>query len=283
MKSMVIWALVLLILGILPAQVLAGFQPTPSGGTGPYQEVYSASAYSYTSSNVFLPGSGQINIASSHDTAYVYTGGWGLNGAGAVDAGFQYSPTYNDWSLFTSYNGTIQGYGNDSTRFSASQTLSLTLALVQSGSNLDLIVTAVGVEVNTSTVVTESLTIVNPTGWAMGVNTLKRVTSMAQSSGYQNFADGSYINGVVWSNATLGQSASTATAWTGGGSITYPSTPNVVTVNYVDPADETDNINLVPNAVPEPQSWALLAVGQVLGLGYCWRKRARRAAVAPAT
>jgi hypothetical protein len=296
MKNSVIRTIGLLALGFWHGQVSAqNYIPPVFPGTGPYHRVYSDSAYSYMSANVYLPGSSQIHLVGS-DTPYVYTGGWGLNGAGAVDAGFQYSPTYNNWALFAGGAGySQQGAGPD--RFSASQTVSLSFAVVAAGANItDLIVTATGLDggnfsngyVGNGQIIMESVTLaVNTanTGWvAGGSNTLKRMTSIAQSP--QNLTDGSYINGVVWSNVMLGQTSANAVAWSGGGSQSYPSTPGVVSVNYIDAANETDSINLGPlTAVPEPRSWVMLATGQVMGLGYYgWRRwKGRRSTVARST
>ena len=263
------------LLALSPAMSRADYDPPVFTGTGPYRRVYSHSDYSYMSANVYLPGSSSISLTGG-DTPYVYTGGWGLNGAGPVDAGFQYSPTYNDWSLFASGEGVGRlDYGNDSTRFSASQTLSLSFAVVQSGANVDLVVTATGVEVNTNTVVTESLTLVNVAGWSVGgENTLKRMTSIAQNG--DDFTDGSYMNGVVWSNSMIGNSAADATPWLAaqtGGYQSYPTTPGIVNVQYINAGNETDSINL--GAVPEPTSAALLGVGVAFLIGYIRQRRSR--------
>jgi hypothetical protein len=244
------------------------------------------------SANVYLPGASQITIASgTSDTPYVYTGGWGsLTGNGAVDAGFQYSPTYHNWALFESGAGYSQTGPTNGDRFQANETVSLSFAVVASGTAgiVDLIVTASGYDAGNSSngyvgngqYITENVTLAVSTanqGWSVGSNnqnTLKRMTSIGQKP--ENLTDGSSITGVVWSDVVLGQTASDAKAWSGGGSQSYPGTPGVVTVNYVDGADQTDNINLSPNAVvPEPRSWVLLAIGQLFALGY-WRRSGAR-------
>jgi hypothetical protein len=263
------------LLALSPAMSRADYDPPTFTGTGAYRRVYSHSDYSYMSANVYLPGSSSISLHGG-DTPYVYTGGWGLNGAGAVDAGFQYSPTYNDWSLFASGEGVgSQGYGDLTTRFSANQTMFLSFAVVQAGPNVDLVVTATGVEVNTSTVVTESLTLVNVAGWSVGgENTLKRMTSIAQNG--DQFSDGSSMNGVVWSNSMIGNSAATAVPWLAaetGGYQSYPATPGVVNVQYINAGNETDNIDL--GAVPEPTSAALLGVGVAFLIGHVRHRRSR--------
>jgi hypothetical protein len=263
------------LLALSPEISLADYNPPPFTGTGAYRRVYSHSAYSYVSANVYLPGSNAISLHGG-DTPYVYTGGWGLNGAGAVDAGFQYSPTFNDWSLFASGEGVGRlDYGDRSTRFAANQTLSLTFAVVQAGANVDLVVTAVGVQVNTSNVLTESLTLVNVAGWSVGgQNTLKRMTSIAQNG--DQFNDGSYMNGVVWSNSMIGNSAADATPWLAaqtGGFQSYPTTPGIVNVQFINAGNETDSINL--GAVPEPSTVALMGVGVAFLIGHARYRRSR--------
>jgi hypothetical protein len=274
------------------------YVPTTFTGTGPYERVYANTGYSYMAANVFLPGSSQISMASG-DTGYVYAGGWGnLAGAGALDAGFQYSTRYNDWALFESGAGYGQTAPTNGDRFLASETVSLSFAVVSSGTagSVNLVVTATGMDggnsgngyVGNGMTITESVSLLVSSaneGWSAGSgnqDTLKRMTTIAQSS--QNFTDGSYIDGVVWSNVVLGQSAADATTWSGGGSQSYPNTPGVVSVNYVNSASETDSINLSPNVVPEPSSWVMLATGLASGLVYLWRqRRTRRLVVALAT
>jgi hypothetical protein len=238
----------------------------------------------------------QVTVASSGDTPYIYMGGWGdLAGDGAFDAGLQYSPTFHNWALFEKGCGYGQTGPTNGDRFASNETISLSFAVVNSGTAgyVNLIVTATGLDAGNAgnnytgngQIITENVTLLVSTasyGWSAGTgneNTLKRMTSIAQST--QNFADGSSINGVDWTNAVLGQSSSDAVAWSGGGSQSYPNTPGIVTVDYVNAANETDNINLVP----EPSSWAMLATSQVLVLGYHgWRRRrARRSTVTPST
>src|SRR6185312_12741340 len=110
------------------------------------------------SPNVSLPGSSQTHRAGS-DTPYVYTGGWGLNGAGVVDAGFQYSPTFNNWSLFAAGVG-VGSVGYNGPRLMANETVLLTFAVVQAGANVDLVVTASGTDI-TGAAVQQSVTLVN--------------------------------------------------------------------------------------------------------------------------
>jgi hypothetical protein len=256
---------------------VAGYVPPPFPGTGPYRRVYSDTGASYLSVLVFLPGSAQVAMNGS-DTAYVYVGGWGNSGAGAVDAGFQYSPTFNNWSLFAAGVGVGRiNFGTSATRMAASQTVRLSFAVTQAGTNVNLTVQATGTQINGAGLVTQSLTLANVAGWSVGgQNTLKRMTSIAQVGG-DNFTSGSRISGVAWTNAVIGLDAASATTWTGGGAQNYPVSPAVVSVNYVDAANETDAISLVP--VPEPAGVALLAT--VVGGGAAWSLRRRTDRLAP--
>lgn len=250
----------------------AGYVPPQYPGTGPYRRVYSDTGASYLSVSVFLPGSPQVSMSGS-DTAYVYVGGWGASGAGAVDAGFQYSPTFNNWSLFAAGVGVGRvNYGSSSTRMAANQTVQLSFAVTQSGTNVNLTVQATGTQINGAGLVTQSLSLANVAGWSPGgQNTLKRMTSIAQAGG-DNFTSGSWISGVAWSNAVIGLNAASASTWTGGGVQNYPTSPAVVSVNYVNAANETDAISLV--AVPEPAAgwWLAVLIPGVVG----WSRHRRR-------
>jgi len=250
---------------------VAGYVPPAFPGTGPYRRVYSDTGASYLSVSVFLPGSTQVAMSGS-DTAYVYVGGWGANGAGAVDAGFQYSPTFNNWSLFAAGVGVGRiNYGTSSTRMAANQTVRLSFAVTQAGTNVNLTVQATGTQINGAGLVTQSLALANVAGWTPGgQNTLKRMTSIAQVGG-DNFTSGSRISGVAWTNAVIGLDAASATTWTGGGAQDYPIAPAVVSVNYLNAANETDAISLVP--VPEPTNACLLATA--VGGGAAWSLRRR--------
>ena len=99
-------------------------------------------------------------------------------------------------------------------------------------------------------------------------DTLKRMTSIAQDT--QNLSDGSYIDGVDWSNSTIGTSAATAVPWLAAETGGYQSyTSNVVSVNYVNAGSETDSISL---AVPEPAMGTMAAAGM---LASCFVRRGR--------
>ncbi len=263
-----------------PVLAQGNFIPPTYPGTGPYRRVFSNSDYSYMSAMVYLPGGSSISLQGS-DTPYVYTGGWGA-GTGpshpgaAVDAGFQYSPTFNDWSLFLNVAG--GGSASDSgPRFKAGQAVELQFEVVQSGTATALDVIANGIDIDGDSVQRE-LTVTNDPGWvAGGANTLKRMTSIAQDT--QNLSDGSVINGVHWYDAMIGQSAATAVPWLAaetGGYESYPTTAGIVNVQYVNASEETDSINLTP--VPEPSTVSLAAAVAAAFAGRFRRRRPARMA-----
>lgn len=237
--------MLVVVTAVVGPHACGGYVPPTFTGTGPYRRVYSATGASYLSVSVFLPGSSQVTMSGS-DTAYVYVGGWGANGAGAVDAGFQYSPTFNNWSLFAAGVGVGRvNYGTSATRMAANQTVQLSFAVTQSGTNVTLTVQATGTQINNAGLVTQSVALANVAGWSPGgQNTLKRMTSIAQVGG-DNFTSGSRIAGVV-------------------------------SVQYTNAANEIDAINLV--AVPEP-AVAWFATPLVAGLA--WSGRGRRDRLIP--
>ncbi|MFM7206643.1 MAG: hypothetical protein ACKO4T_08250 [Planctomycetaceae bacterium] len=268
--------MLVVVTAVVGPHACGGYVPPTFTGTGPYRRVYSATGASYLSVSVFLPGSSQVTMSGS-DTAYVYVGGWGANGAGAVDAGFQYSPTFNNWSLFAAGVGVGRvNYGTSATRMAANQTVQLSFAVTQSGTNVTLTVQATGTQINNAGLVTQSVALANVAGWSPGgQNTLKRMTSIAQVGG-DNFTSGSRIAGVAWTSAVIGLDAASAVTWTGGGVESYPTTPGVVSVQYTNAANEIDAINLV--AVPEP-AVAWFATPLVAGLA--WSGRGRRDRLIP--
>jgi hypothetical protein len=103
------------------------------------------------------------------------------------------------------------------------------------------------------------------------------MTSIAQAGG-DNFTSGSRISGVAWTNAVIGLNAASATTWTGGGVQNYPVSPAVVSVNYLNAANETDAISLVP--VPEPAGAGLLATVVAGGVAWSLQRRTGRLAAA---
>ena len=251
-----IWLAAGFSLGITGLADAATYVPPVYKGTGPYRRVYADTGYAYMSAEVYLPSAPAIRTTGS-DTPYVYTGGWGANGDNATDAGFQYSPTYNDWSLFISVSG-VGGYlGYNGPRLEAGQAVSLQFDAVSNGSTATLQVFATGVDVYGETV-TQSLSVADVPNWANAANdTLKRMTSIAEANG-DNFTDGSFIDGVHWYDTTIGTSAASAQTWLGAETGGYQSyTSSVVSVQYVSATEETDSITL---AAPEPTALPLLGL-----------------------
>ncbi|MBV8490112.1 MAG: hypothetical protein JO199_06230 [Candidatus Eremiobacteraeota bacterium] len=69
-------------------------------GTGPYRRLTAKPGFSYVSGTIFLPCKA-AKLHASFETAFAYVGGWGAGKAGkAVDAGFQRSDAYDNYSLF---------------------------------------------------------------------------------------------------------------------------------------------------------------------------------------
>jgi hypothetical protein len=87
------------------ARIRPGFQQRPDSideykNSGPYHRVLTTPGYSYVRATVFLPCDG-VHVNPSGETPFVYLGGWGAGDDGtAIDAGFQYSPTYRNYALF---------------------------------------------------------------------------------------------------------------------------------------------------------------------------------------
>jgi len=245
------------------------YTPPENTGTGPYRRVYANTGYSYMSASITLPTASQIKMDDG-DTTYVYSGGWGANGSTPVDAGFQYSPTYSDWSLFEDVSG-IGDYIPGGLRFKTGQTVTMSFGVsAVSGSSATLQVIANGINVDGQEQ-QEQVSVPKVPNWSTsGYDTLKRMTSIAQSDG-DNFTDGSYIDDVHWYNSEIGTSSSNAVSWLASQTGGYQSyTSSVVSVSYVNAGNETDSINLTGSdamaavaVVPEPAILpiAALAIG----------------------
>ena len=87
-------------LGVGAMSPLVVTPPSNSGNTGPFRRVYSkataTTGYAWESASISLKGSSNVYTdPAGTDAADVYEGGWGAS-SGAVDAGFQYSSTYNN-------------------------------------------------------------------------------------------------------------------------------------------------------------------------------------------
>ncbi|QAV16944.1 hypothetical protein PC41400_04280 [Paenibacillus chitinolyticus] len=222
---------------------LAGYACGEAGG--PYRRVFSNPGYSWWSGNVYLPSSTNnevyVNNASSNDTPYIYTGGHASNGASEVDAGFQYSKTYNNWahSIFT---GGVY-YHNNSFRFKAGQNLTFKFYVPADG---QVALYAAGIRYDTN--VADNYTVVtNASGWKKSGtgNELKRITAIA-SNASKPYNTGTYLKNVKWSNSMIGTSSTSNHQWLAadtGGYCTYPNSTQV-SVNYVNAGEETVSINM---------------------------------------
>ncbi|MFY0573526.1 hypothetical protein ACN28S_03405 [Cystobacter fuscus] len=214
--------------------------PSCTSTTGPYRRVYSNASYSWLSTYVHLPGTTaeikEYNVNGSGDTAYVYSGGWGANGD-VVDAGFQHSPTYDNWSAIITVNGNPLSY---SPRFLSNQDVNLKF-YVPSNGQVALSVTGYDTT-GTKTTLTQ---VRAAAGFSSsGGNILKRVTSIGQS--VQGMYTGSYVKNVHWYNSYIGTSSTSNHAWLAadtGGYCSYPDSTKVQ-VNFVNAGEETDNIVL---------------------------------------
>lgn len=68
-------------------------------GSGPYRRVLAKPGYSYVDGDVFLPCRA-ARLRTGYETGFVYVGGWGAGTTGkAVDAGFQHSAFFDDYSV----------------------------------------------------------------------------------------------------------------------------------------------------------------------------------------
>lgn len=228
--------------------------PTPTGGSGPYRRVYSKPGYAWQQSKVHLSTSAnistgrEINIMdiSTGETAFTYAGGWGDLG-GAVDAGFQYSSTNDDWALFIRYevpgSGSLQ-HAATGVRFRANQDVSLKF-LVMSNNNVQTVASGLSIAGKSQT-----LTVIqnmDPSfGWHLNGsgNVLKRMTSIGQSPP-EDLTTGSYHKKVHWYNSVIGLSSTNNHVWISadsGGAHSYPNATVSSGLPIVSPAEETDNI-----------------------------------------
>ncbi|MVP01337.1 hypothetical protein EDM21_17715 [Paenibacillus sp. N10] len=222
---------------------LAGYACGNAGG--PYRRVFSQPGYSWWSGKVYLPSSTNnevyVNNTNSNDTPYIYTGGHASNGASEVDAGFQYSKTYNNWahSIFTGG----QYYHNTSFRFKAGQTLTFKYYVPADG---QVALYAAGVRYDNNAA--DNYTVVtNAAGWKKSGagNEIKRITAIA-SNDPQPYDTGSYLNNVKWSASMIGTSSTSNHQWLAadtGGYCSYPNSTQVST-SFVNAGEETVNIKM---------------------------------------
>ncbi|MGD6845217.1 hypothetical protein ACQCVH_22195 [Bacillus infantis] len=237
MKKLVSFLSILtLLLVIIPLESNAAGETT----TGPYRKVASNAGYSWMSTYVYLPGGSNIKYGNSTDTAYAYVGG--SHGGTEVDAGFQHSPTYDNWSPFVGVNGSRPESGKTDVRFKSNQEVFMKF-YVASDNKVALQVTGIDTKGVKRTITLEA----DASGWTKSGsgNELKRVTSIAQTGGSTNFQTGSYIKNVRWFDARIGTSSTNNSAWSGTHTkefITFQKP--YVSVSYVNQSEETVSINL---------------------------------------
>jgi hypothetical protein len=232
--------------------------------TGPYHGVYAKPGYAYEeaivhlSSSTLMPPDIEVDTARQEDTPFVYMGGEGAHG-GAVDAGFQYSPTHDNWSLFVAAEGF--GYiGDPGTRFKSDQDVRLKF-YVPSDDHIAVVAEGMDVDGNpiARTLVLDMTDYPTtghapagragqPTrfGWSAhgGGNVLKRLTSIAQKT--QAFDTHSYTRGIRWSNVKVGMSPTENHPWGQadvGETFNWPDAQHIV-VRRRAPDDETVGIQL---------------------------------------
>ncbi|MCC6444229.1 MAG: hypothetical protein IT210_12345 [Armatimonadetes bacterium] len=243
--------------------------------TGPFRRVLSKTGFAYESADIYLPGRQNITTLTpdgdqkpSGDTVYVYMGGRGGNG-GEVDAGFQYSSTYDNWSLFLAVSGFGFTYGPQPgasayERFASERTVKLEFEVIDRdllevkatgaiASTGDLVAYEIRVDVSkypTSNSNVEADSAGKPTKFHWnpegGGNRLKRVTSIGQHQGVQDFHTGSFVQEVRWENCMIGASKAAAMPWTASNTGSFVSYPNsdIVVVEFFSQSSEIVSIDL---------------------------------------
>lgn len=225
------------------------------GNSGPYRRVWSLPGFSWMSANLYLPSAelGEITYGRDGDMSFVYSGGWGGNGE-AVDAGFQHNTGTNTWSLFILFQGQGMKLNPDgidpeavpmNIRFKPGQTVQLNFWIPEDNV-LRVAGTGVTLDGTTQTIVINQAAGV--TGWgADGAGqVIKRMTSIGQSGG-DNFASGSFIHNVQWSNVQIGTTNGLKVPWLSaqtGGQCMHPLDSSIIMVNFINQANEVDNITL---------------------------------------
>lgn len=218
-----------------------------SGGTGPYRRVASATGYSWLSMKVHLPSETEIKdlgpSSTTGDTGYIYTGGWGGSNSLTVDAGMQHNTANKNWSGAIRVSGTNAPF-NLATRYQPNQDIQMKF-YVNGNNMVTLVVTGVLVDgvKRTQTVVAEA------PGFSVdgSTNILKRITSIGQTRGKENFSTGSYMKNVHWYDVYIGKSSTNNSAWNSSTQsnilCSYPNSTKVQT-SYVNQGEETVNIQL---------------------------------------
>jgi len=233
--------------------------------TGPFHGVYSQPGYAFEEAEVYLPSVHAhppglyLHRPGTSDTAYVYLGGQSRTG-GAVDAGFQHSPTRDNWALFITCEG-FPFHVSRYQRFAAGQVVDLRFYVPADNY---VAVSAAGIDITGRHVVRTVVLDVGkypsneppaPTGlsgeptrfsWSASGdgNILKRMTSIAQHR--QSWSTRSFMRGIRWQNVRIGRGADRLHTWTGddeAAAVNWPDKKHVV-VDHRTSSDETVNILL---------------------------------------
>ena len=233
--------------------------------TGPFHGVYSQPGYSFEEAEVYLPSDHArppglyLHRPGSTDTAYVYLGGQSRTG-GAVDAGFQHSPSRDNWALFITCEG-FPFHVSRFQRFASGQTVDIRFFVpadnyvAVSASGLDITgrhvtrTVVLDVDKYPSTAPPAPGTLAGQstrfTWTASGDgNILKRMTSIAQHR--QSWSTRSFMRGIRWRNVRIGKGADRLHEWTfddEAETVNWPDKRHIV-VDARTPADETVNILL---------------------------------------
>jgi hypothetical protein len=266
--------------GRLAAGPSGTFIPQPTTSTGPFRRVYSKPGFAYISASVYLPCRAALFQTDAQgkplDVGYVYTGGWGAPpNLVAVDAGFQASSVHDgssadNYALFLKY-GSV--YSTVQPRLKCDQLARLEF-YPDSASSLKVVATGVDVDGNPLVL---PLVYEKPKaadGWDASGHTmqggvmLKRMTTIAEPDGASVFSthpdwdrSGIFFGHrpgdpgdtlVRWLNVSIGTldlatNARSEKSWdmsANGGAQNYPNDPRRVVVEYSDPADEGDAIDL---------------------------------------
>jgi len=243
--------------------------------TGPFRRALSKTGFAYEAADILLPGRNNITtldpsgqLKSSGDTVYVYMGGRGSNG-GEVDAGFQYSAAKDNWSLFLAVGGFGFTYGpapgaDPHPRFASGKTVLLEFEVVATNvlevrakgtddASKQPVLRAIRVDASVFPVSNTNVEADrageptnfdwNPSG---GGNRLKRVTSIGQNEGREDFNSGSFLHEVIWKNCVIGTSPGKAVPWSGANTSAFVMHPNdgTVSAGFESQATETVSIDL---------------------------------------
>jgi hypothetical protein len=235
---------------VVPEPQPLSVTPTCDGTTGPYRRIHSAvGKWGIGTVRLIIPGAAEISVNPAAESAYVMLGGWGANG-GAVDAGFLFSPAFNDWTLFIDTELADDDIYDTGFRFLANQ--NITNWRFWSGPNMATVMAYGCPSPRTPGPCTNRKLVRRdlPPGWGWNYPgtgmVLKQTTSIAQAT--QNFSSGAYLRNVNWYGPA--QAAGLPPAWHTmtegdvGGYCSWPGLPQVGVSGGGGPGRESVSINL---------------------------------------